>query len=651
MNLEFWRRLSAILATTTLLAASSAELAAAESSKEADLIALLESNAPAAEKAIACKELAVYGSEQAVPALASLLANPELSSWARISLEAIPGPAANRALWEAQTRLQGRLLIGVINSIGVRRDPQAVDGLVTHLDSQDPGVVAAAAVALGRIGGEGAARSLLQSLGSAPAETRSSIAFGCILCAERYLDDGKNKEAAEIYDTVRLSEVAEQRLLEATRGAILARGDAGLPLLLDQLRSTDKSFFGIGLRTARELPGEAATRAIEAEVRRSEPERGALILMALADRDDAAVRPAVLRAAGEGPAEVRLVAVKSLERLGDASSANVLIAATGDEDQLLSQAASETLTRLADPGVDAILLERLPRSKGSQLAALIEVAALRQIHAALPTISRNATSKEPGVRQAALDAIGTLGGDAEVVFLVGLLSMTSNAEQRATLSDALVDLSASVGASCSEHLLPLLKHSDAECRVTGINAMAGVGGDHALAAVINALEDPDPTVQDEAVRALSTWPNNWPEDVAVAEPLLSLATSSSKASHAVLGMRGYLQYVQEAPDLSSSQRVELLEKALSWMKNADLKRRAISTLSTIPSGDSLDLLLQLAKDAVETETAYSAVVTLASKDVENLSGERRREVLGFVLANSKNDATKKRAQAVLRKLR
>ena len=40
---------------------------------ERDLIALLLSDAPAAEKAITCKQLAIYGTDQAVSALAPLL--------------------------------------------------------------------------------------------------------------------------------------------------------------------------------------------------------------------------------------------------------------------------------------------------------------------------------------------------------------------------------------------------------------------------------------------------------------------------------------------------------------------------------------------------------------------------------------------------
>ena len=90
--------------------------------KERKLIAILKSDAPSQDKAIPCKQLAVYGTKDAVPALAALLSNSDLASWARIALEAIPDPAVDDALRTAMGKLQGNLLVGVINSIGYRRD-------------------------------------------------------------------------------------------------------------------------------------------------------------------------------------------------------------------------------------------------------------------------------------------------------------------------------------------------------------------------------------------------------------------------------------------------------------------------------------------------------------------------------------------------
>ena len=178
-------------------------------------------------------------------------------------------------------------------------------------------------MALGRIGGAEAAEALNQSLASAPDAVRPAIAQGCILCAEKLLAQGKSADAVKLYDAVRAANVPRQKMLEATRGAILARQSNGLPLLLEQLRSPDKALFGIGLRTARELPGHLVTQALAAELPRTSPERQPFLLLALGDRSDDAVLPAVLAAAGRGPQKLRLTAVGILDRLGNPASVPV----------------------------------------------------------------------------------------------------------------------------------------------------------------------------------------------------------------------------------------------------------------------------------------------------------------------------------------
>ena len=177
---------SAIAAVQTCAAAAEDKGLAAEKDPH-KLIAVLQSDAPPQDKAIVCKRLAVFGGKDAVPALAALLPDARLASWARIALEAIPGPAADEALRQAMGKQQGRLLIGVINSIAVRRDAKAVKGLVARLKDADAEVVSAAAAALGRIANAPAAAALQEAMADGAAATRAAAAQGCILCADRLL--------------------------------------------------------------------------------------------------------------------------------------------------------------------------------------------------------------------------------------------------------------------------------------------------------------------------------------------------------------------------------------------------------------------------------------------------------------------------------
>src|SRR5688500_12479056 len=101
--------LTAKQATLILIALLIALPVQAQVDKQRQNIQTLQGDSPKPEKALACKHLAIHGTADAVPALAALLPDKELASWARIALEAIPDPAADDALRDALNKLEGRL--------------------------------------------------------------------------------------------------------------------------------------------------------------------------------------------------------------------------------------------------------------------------------------------------------------------------------------------------------------------------------------------------------------------------------------------------------------------------------------------------------------------------------------------------------------
>lgn len=432
--------LSLILAA----AVAAAPVAPAAPLDEQQLIAVLKSDAPPAEKAITCKRLAICGTRDAVPALAPLLADEHLASWARIALEAIPDPAADGALRDALGTLNGKLLVGVINSIGVRRDANSIAALTARLKDADNEIASASAVALGRIGGPAVAATLTPLLGN----LRPAVAEGCILCAERMLADGQQADAARVYDAVRTANVSKQKTLEATRGLILARGKDGIPLLCEQLRSEDRAFFNMALRTAREIPGSEAAQALVEDMDRAPGDRRAALLLTLADRGGPDVLPAAIKAATTGSRELRLTGVKILERLGDASCVPILIAIASGDDAVLSQAARSALVRLQGGQVDAAAVELLRQSNAAARRAGIELVAGRRVLGALPVLMQTAADPDPGIAAASFKALGDLAGEQEVPAMIGLLLKTpATGAAEAALSSACSRLSQPVAGN------------------------------------------------------------------------------------------------------------------------------------------------------------------------------------------------------------
>jgi len=191
----------ALFASLGLAGAPSAQAAPpADKEKEARLIAVLKSSAPLKDKADACRELSLVGTKEAIAPLAALLGDEKLSHLARYGLEPIPDPGVDEALRNALGTLKGRPLIGVIGSLGVRRDTKAVGPLSALLKDADADTAQAAARALGRIGNQAATEALEGALDAAPAANRLAVSEGLFRCADHLVAIGQVDQALAICD-------------------------------------------------------------------------------------------------------------------------------------------------------------------------------------------------------------------------------------------------------------------------------------------------------------------------------------------------------------------------------------------------------------------------------------------------------------------
>jgi HEAT repeat protein len=196
----------------------------------AALIGILQdANASEFQKAKACQRIGELGPKEAVPALAALLGNDHLSVYARYGLEPIADPSADAALRAALPKLKGNLLIGVINSIGKRRDAKAAPALTAMMYGADADVANAAAAALGKIGGVSSKKELLAALGKTRGTTRMAVADAALVCAERLLADGKRDEALSLYASMSASGVPLAARVGAMSAIIREETSIGRP--------------------------------------------------------------------------------------------------------------------------------------------------------------------------------------------------------------------------------------------------------------------------------------------------------------------------------------------------------------------------------------------------------------------------------------
>ncbi|MBM4081937.1 MAG: hypothetical protein FJ278_19680 [Planctomycetes bacterium] len=196
--------------------------AAARKALEKRLVDTLAGGISRSAQDYVCRTLRVIGTAQSVAALAALLPAEETSHIARYALERIPDEKAATALREALPKVSKKLQVGLIGSLGVRRDAKSVGALAKLLGDSDPQVARAAAHALALIGTPAAAKELSRFAKNASADMKLAAADARLICADQLLADGKKSDAVALYKELQAGDQPAHVKTAAMRGLLAA---------------------------------------------------------------------------------------------------------------------------------------------------------------------------------------------------------------------------------------------------------------------------------------------------------------------------------------------------------------------------------------------------------------------------------------------
>ena len=584
------------------------------------LLRVLQSDVSRKEKADACRELAVIGNSKAVPVIVGLLANEELSHMARYALETIPGESVNQALRAELTKLNGRLLIGVIGSLGVRKDPNAVKPLSPLLKDSDPQVAQAAARALGSIGNADAVRAIETALGKTAPANRLAFCDGLFRFAEALAAKGKIREAIDIYERLRgLTDVPHQVRAGALRGSIVVRGKSGDGLLKESLGTSDSILFAAAVRAAMEMPGSEVTEILAAGLPQLWPENKIVVIQALGSRGDMKALPALYTQANHGPKPIRLAAIRAITAIGHPLSVKILVELLHDltiqvksaeePEREIAQAAQDGLAGIPGREADVVALDFLKSPQANRRLIGIDLVGRRRMVVALPGLLTAASDANPKVRASALQRVGKLGASAEVPALINILLRSTEPQDLDGLAAALTDICLRIGApsTATAQIINALAPATPGQKGALLGVLGSLGGDKALGAVRAALTDTDPEVHAAAVRALNAWP-----DLAAAPDLLLIVRSTSNAAERELAFLGFVKLVRES-GATPDEKLKLLTQAATLAGSSQEKMLVLAGLGDIPSGTSLRLVTPYLADPAVVEAAGAVAVRITEK--------------------------------------
>lgn len=187
------------------------------------LAGLLEGNATMDGKQFVCRQLAVIGSEENLPAVAPLLLDAKTAHMARYAIQRMPGEKADAALVDALDKAEASAVPGIIDSLADRRTVAAVEPLSARAAGSDAVVAECAIAALGKIGGPEAANALGKLKSAVAPSLANAVSHAQLLVAEDLLAKGNPSGATEIYNSLTSGNESAAIQRAATLGLEAAR--------------------------------------------------------------------------------------------------------------------------------------------------------------------------------------------------------------------------------------------------------------------------------------------------------------------------------------------------------------------------------------------------------------------------------------------
>ena len=573
-------------------------------------IAILKGSPSLQERKDACRQLAVVGGADSVPALADLLDDKGLHHPARNALQIMNNKAARTALRRSLDHLEGEWLVGSINSLGEMRDLRSVKPLAERLTELDPAVGSAAAEALGKIGTLGAFHTLRRA--KVPQETQAAVWRGLLDCAGRLLDEGKRRPAERAYEKLLNEDVPLGIRRGALRGTLLAGGKDRIPLLLGCLESEEEAPREVALWLVQhELSGAEVTEKF-AEALPGLPLGPRISLVrALCARGDPAALPQLAAQARRGEKEIRLAVLLEIVRFRDPVALRVLVDTLSDPDEEISEAARSSLVSWPGPEADAEAMSLLEEPREGEHLFAIQLARVRRLQEALPFLLQWAAEEDEDLSVAALEAFRDLAASGTIASeqMAKMVELWANAESETRLAALEKALIAALkgnpqAASHVDSLISRSSEADADRKKSLLRLLHAAGGKRAYAFVLDFVENEQGEVRATALKTLCEW-----QGLEAENDLFRLAKEAANPKDRLLCLRSCLRLAGRE-ELPLERRVAICKKASTLTERDDEKRLLLGMLGDLGAQEALNLASSFLEDPGVREEAEAAVQRL-----------------------------------------
>lgn len=410
---------------------------------ESSFLEFLKSDATVDAKQFICSKLVEIGTKKSVPVLVELLNHPKLCDSARFALEKIPDKDASVALRTALSNATDyKVKIGLITSLGLRGDTEAVPLIAEYLTSEDDALAISAGSALAEIG----TKDSLNALWNAREKVKDSLKLKftkfALACAQKVLKEKRADEAIKVVKSISEDDNLPIEVKVASLRTLLEFSEKdGLRGLIQSLNSNNSELVRMAVGMCPLVKKDSSLADIYYALEDASPEIQiqAIEVLTSAGRKDALKY--IKNALDSDNGDVRKAGIRAIGMLGGREEVRLLLSLAVQEGEE-AELAKESLAKLKGEDVGEVMLQELKKEQVSPEVKrlLIPLVSMRRVPGSEEIILKFASDADVECR---VSALTSLVENPKVEMFEPVLNLVPNAtdeQEKKLIEDLLVKI-------------------------------------------------------------------------------------------------------------------------------------------------------------------------------------------------------------------
>lgn len=596
---------------------------------ETELINFLKSNATLAGKQFVCHLLADIGSDASINTLSAMLYDSSTVEMARFALEKIPHKSADGALRTALMKSETDAKIGILNSLGKRRDEESVFQIKEMIFSSDKQIACAAIVALGKIANEEAITILEEAKSKVSPDIRQDIVIALLDCADALLAENNKEQANKIYEELFAASEKDPIRYAALRGMVNSSSEEAVNrLLINVMLNENRKIRSSVPMIVENIPVDYDISGLIATLPSFNAVDQVRLLNALSNRKDDYILLMAIQLSKHENQAVRSDAFVLIGKVGNFSSVQYL-AEVSVQKSSDGKAAQNALYQLAGEKVDLEIVRLIPGASDEVKFQLIRSLRMRRPEDKDSKISsallQTARTENENLRMESIRALQFIAGKEQIQALIDLLIKVESDRERSALEKAIVVTAykSNSDSLATQIMLSALSHSnDIQTRRSLLLVLAKVGHSSALPAFKKAMLDSSETLQTAAITALAEWSTDAPM-----KELETIIRESSNSTHRTLALRGFVRMANLPGENSDQETIKSFQLAMELCETDDDRKLVLSGLSKQESFSAFQMAMEQYDIPALRAEVEVAVVNIATATLRTHPEETKKALI------------------------